>query len=93
MVALPILRSLCCWRVGNGESIDVIKDKWIPNYPSNKQLHLVIDMEEGEKVSNLIDWDLHRWRRDILMAKFNRDEVEAVCRIPLSRRVVEDSLV
>jgi len=27
------------------------------------------------------------------MAKFNRDEVEAICRIPLSRRVVEDSMV
>ena len=93
MVALPIFRSLCCWRVGNGESIDVTKDKWIPNYPSNKQLHSVIDIEEGQKVSNLIDWDLHRWRRDILMAKFNQDEAEAVCRIPLSRRVVEDSLV
>ena len=47
MVALPIFRSLCCWRVGNGESIDVTKDKWIPNYPSNKQLHSVIDIEEG----------------------------------------------
>ena len=85
MAALPILRSGCCWRVGNGESIDVTKDKWIPNYPSNKLLHPVIDMEESWKVSNLIDWDLHGWRRDILMAKFNRDEAEAICRIPLSR--------
>ncbi|XP_023898690.1 uncharacterized protein LOC112010575 [Quercus suber] len=93
MAALPILRSGCCWRVGNGESIDVTKDKWIPNYLSNKLLHPVIDMKEGWKVSNLIDWDIHGWRRDILMAKFNRDEVEAVCRIPLSRRVMEDSMV
>ncbi|XP_075670120.1 uncharacterized protein LOC142639868 [Castanea sativa] len=69
------------------------KDKWIPHYPSNTILHPVSDMKEGWKVSDLIDWDLHRWRRDILMAKFNRDEVEAVCRIPLSRRVVEDNMV
>ncbi|XP_075670119.1 uncharacterized protein LOC142639867 [Castanea sativa] len=47
----------------------------------------------GWKVSDLIDWDLHGRRRDILIAKFNRDEVEAVYRIPLSRRVVEDSMV
>ena len=93
MAALPILRSGCCWRVGNGESIDVTKDKWIPNYPSNKLLHPVIDMDEDWKVSNLINWDLHGWRRDILMAKFNRDEAEVVCRIPLSQWVVEDSMV
>ena len=27
------------------------------------------------------------------MAHFNREEVEAICRIPLSRRVVEDSVI
>ena len=27
------------------------------------------------------------------MAKFNRDEAEVICRIPLSRQVVEDSMV
>ena len=59
MAALPILRSGCCWRVGNGESIDATNDKWIPNYPSNKLLHPVNDMEEGWKVLDLIDWDLH----------------------------------
>ena len=93
MAALPILRNGCYWRVGSGESIDVTKDKWIPNYPSNKLLHSVDDMEEGWKVSDLIDWNLHWWRRDILMAKFNRDEAQAIYRIPLSRRAVKDSMV
>ena len=69
MSAMPILRSGYCWRVGNGEFIRVGTDKWIPNYPSNKILHPV----------NL---DLHWWRRDIIMERFNRDEVEAICRIP-----------
>ena len=59
MAALPILRSGCCWRVGNGESIDATNDKWIPNYPSNKLLQSVNDMEEGWKVLDYIDWDLH----------------------------------
>ena len=40
MVAtLPILKSGCCWRVGNGVPIRVHKDKWIPNYPAHKILH------------------------------------------------------
>ena len=69
---------------GNGEDIRVRKDKWIPNYPPNKVLHLVA--EEGEEwvVSKLIDPDLHCWRRDIIMASFHRDDANAICRIPLS---------
>ena len=43
VVALPILKSRCCWRVGSGHSIWVIGDKWIPNYPTNAHLHLVKD--------------------------------------------------
>ena len=93
VAALPILKSGCCWRVGNGESIEATKDKWIPNYSSNKILHLVHGMEEGWRVSDLIDWDIHGSKRDIIMAHFNREEVEAICRIPLSRRVVEDSVI
>lgn len=91
--AMPILRSGCYWRVGNRESIRVSTDKWIPNYPSNKILHPVNEEGEEWRVSDLIDLDLHWWRRDIIMERFNRDEVEAICRIPLSRRYVPDSIV
>ena len=45
MATMPILKSGCYWRVGNGEDIRVRKEKWIPNYPSNKVLHPVA--EEG----------------------------------------------
>ena len=55
VAALPILKSGCCWRVGNGESIETTKDKWIPNYPSNKILHPVHGMEKSRRVSDLID--------------------------------------
>jgi len=92
MSAMPILRSGCCWRVRNGEAIQVSKDKWIPDYPSNKILHPVA--EEGEKwmVSDLIDMDLQWGRRDIIMASFHRDDAKAICRIPLSRRHVANSI-
>ena len=31
LVAQPILKKGCCWRVGNGASIRVLKDCWLPN--------------------------------------------------------------
>ncbi|XP_075633713.1 uncharacterized protein LOC142606215 [Castanea sativa] len=93
VAAIPILRSGSCWRVGNGESIKVFVDKWIPNYPSNRLLHPVHEGEEDWRVSDLIDLDLHGWRRDAIMATFNREDAEVICKIPLSHRRVADVVV
>ena len=90
--AMPILRSGCCWRVGNGEAIRVSKDKWILDYPSNKILHPVAEEGEEWMVLDLIDLDLQWWRRDIIMASFHRDDAKAICRIPLSQRHIADSI-
>ena len=38
MAAPHILKNGCCWRVGNGYSIRVHEDRWIPNHPTNKIL-------------------------------------------------------
>ena len=51
----PILLSGHCWRVGNGLSINVIKDRWIPNYPTNRILHLVHGDVDDIMVADLIN--------------------------------------
>ena len=71
MAAMPILKSGCCWRVGNGDDIRVRKDKWIPNYPSNKVLHPMTEEVEECMVSDLINPNLHCWRRDFIMESFS----------------------
>ena len=92
MAALSILRAGHCWRVGDGLSINVYRDRWIPKYPTNKTFLSVRDDEEEVWVSSLINQDLHVWRRDVIMARFTREEGEAICDIPLSRRQVLDSV-
>ncbi|KAL4619828.1 hypothetical protein ACB092_06G108800 [Castanea dentata] len=82
MAVMPILRSGSCWRVGSGESIKVLMDKWIPNYPSNRVLHPVHEGEGDWRVSDLIDLELHEW-----------EDAEAICKIPLSYRRVFDVMV
>ena len=81
MAAMPILKSGCCWRVGNGLSIRVHANKWIPNHPTNKVLYLMHVDDEEWWVSDLIDPDLNWWRHDLIMATFHRKDVEAICRI------------
>ena len=93
MAAFPILKSGCCWRVGNGYSIRILGDKWIPNYPTNAPLNLVEDEVREATVATLIDQDLHAWRGDFIMDMFEREDVKVICRIQLSRRHVEDCII
>ena len=44
-------------------------------------------------VAALIDQDLHAWRADFIMDMFEREDVETICRIQLSRRHVEDCII
>ena len=81
VAALLILKVGCCWRVGNGHSIRVSGDKWIPNYPTNAPL-LPLRKEVREVVAaKLIDPQLHAWRTEFIMNMFEQVDVEAICRI------------
>lgn len=93
ILALPILKSDRCWRVENDVSIRVNTDKWIPNYPKNKILYLIHEDDEELLVFDLIDPNLHCWKRDFIMTRFSKEEAEAICRIPPSRRDVSDLVV
>ena len=84
VAALPILKRECCWRVGNGKSIKVYLDKWIPKCPANRILQQGHDANREMLVLELIDVDLNWWRRDIIMEKFCREEAATICKIPLS---------
>ena len=61
VAALPILRMGHCWRVGDGCSINVYRDRWIPEYPTNKHFLSVREDEEEVWVSSLINQDLYVW--------------------------------
>ena len=93
LAAQPILRKGGCWRVGNGSSIRVTRDSWIPNHPTHKVLHPP-HVEEWEwRVSDLIDWWVKAWDRELIVDAFHRKDAEAILRIPLSHRLVSDAMI
>ena len=81
VAALPILKLGCCWRVGNGLSIWVSGDKWIPNYPTNAPLLPIKDEVREVTVVELIDHELHAWRFEFIMDMFEQEDAKAICRI------------
>ena len=86
MATMPILQSGHCWKVGNGVSMNALKDKWLPNFPTNKVLNLIQDNWGELMVCELINSELNIWRYDDIQTIFHRDETDAICKIPLSRR-------
>ena len=92
MAAKPIIQRGSCWKVGNEASIRVLRDVWIPNQPSNKVLHPTHNVDEDLMVANIIDPDTRWWNRGFIMQSFNREDAEAILRVPLSRRHIPDSL-
>ena len=70
--------------MGNGESIKVYLDKWIPKCPANRILQWGQHADREMLVSEFIDVELNWWRRDIIMEKFCIEEATAICKIPLS---------
>ena len=84
LAAMPILKSGCCWRVGDGLNIRGAEDKWIPNHPTNKILFPTVMEDENWCVADLIDQDLYWWNRDLIYAKFHKVDADAICKIPLS---------
>ena len=84
MAAIPVLKQGCCWRVGDGSSIRVKQDERIPNHPSNRVLYPALVEDEDWRVNELIDPDLNWWNRELIISRFHRDDVETICRIPLS---------
>ena len=93
MAAHPVLKMGCYWRVGDGTSIRVMLDSWIPNHPPKKIIFHPIEEEWEWRVSDLMDLELRCWNRELIMTKFHRDDAEAILQIPLSKRQVVDSVM
>ena len=86
MAASPILKSGCCWRVGDGFNIRVSTDKWISNHLTNGVLHPPNLEESGWFVLDLINQEQKALCCDIIRANFHKEDADAILRIPLSHR-------
>ena len=66
MAAQEILKQECCWRVGDGSAIQVTKDMWILNHPTNMVIHPPQEDEWEWRVVELIDWTTRTWDRHLV---------------------------
>jgi ribonuclease HI len=103
-IASPIWRAIekakkivlkgACYMVGDGNSINIWKDPWVPwledfkPKPKDDSIQL-----NPQMVSSLIDQNAHKWKLEALEQLFDQESVEAISRIIIPIRQREDKLM
>jgi hypothetical protein len=81
------------WRVGDGKSIQVWGDRWLPNQTSYAVQSIQNIISPNAKVADLIDGELKGWNLSLIKEIFDEDEAKAICQIPLSPGLPKDRLI
>ncbi|KAG7941873.1 hypothetical protein I3843_16G069700 [Carya illinoinensis] len=93
MSAQALVKAGCVWRVGNGKSISIWNDRWLPNAAGFMVRSPVNRLEADSKVSSLIFEDIHCWNEVLVGEIFSRNEAAQICSIPLSWYGEEDKML
>ena len=83
-----------CFIIGDGESVDVWLDPWVPwidgFIPSPKDESI---LQSEMKVAQLIDQDLRTWKTTMVLDIFNPIFANAILSIPIPSRLSPDKLM
>ncbi|XP_065630904.1 uncharacterized mitochondrial protein AtMg00310-like [Quercus suber] len=72
------------WRVGDGLSISIFKDKWLPNALGGRVIGAVQGVDKSMMVANLIDARLGCWKNHLTDSCFIPSVATRIKAIPLS---------
>nr|XP_023876772.1 uncharacterized protein LOC111989214 [Quercus suber] len=92
MAAKEIVEMGSRWLIGNGEHVDIWKDRWIPTPDSFKLVSPKVHLD-SDKVAYLLDTITGSWDVDKVRHSFLPYEAEAILGISISPRRLNDSLI
>ena len=81
------------WRIGNGASVSIKKDKWLPDRCYRMVISPLPNIPPDAKVSSLIDSTSCAWKSDVVHQNFLPHEAKIILSIPLSFKLPNDSLI
>jgi hypothetical protein len=90
--AKGLLQEGLLWRVGNGRSINLWDDRWIPD-PPHKVLDPVRVLLREATVADIINREANWWDVPLIKSIFSEDTVDKICSIPINPRFHEDKLI
>ncbi|XP_075675111.1 uncharacterized protein LOC142644344 [Castanea sativa] len=88
--ARDVIRKGMVWRIGDGQSVRIKEDKWLPVKPSRLTLSPLPSFVVEAKVSFLINPDLSMWKSEEVNQLFLPYKASLVLAIPLSHKKPPD---
>ncbi len=81
------------WRIGNGKSISICQDRWIPNQENGKIPYPITAIRSDVVVAELIDSARGVWKEDLVRSCFSPVDVEHILHYPLHPLQPADVLI
>jgi hypothetical protein len=93
LVGRELFKEGCFWRIGDGKSVSIWGDKWIPR-PSTYSIFSPCKILPKEaKVAELIEEGSANWNKALIHSIFSNEEGEIICNIPVSKYHQKDKLI
>ena len=90
--ARDVLKLGLRWHIGDGCSVRITEDPWLPLSSSFKSFSAQQVLDPKETVSTLINDDSQKWNIDLIYSIFSNWEAQIICAIPLPPRKKPDRL-
>ena len=88
-----VVESGAGWRVGDGQSVVIRPDKWLPKNPPSLVISPSISLLVESSVSDLINQENHIWKSELIQSEFMTHEASLILGIPLSCHPTPDEQV
>ena len=82
----------CRWRIGNGKTVGIWKNYWLPRQQAPQVLSPIIESLAEARVEILIDGETRKWNHSIIDGIFVQEEAKLIKKLPLPNDECEDSL-
>ncbi|PNT67983.1 hypothetical protein BRADI_3g34611v3 [Brachypodium distachyon] len=87
---LELLKKGTIWRIGNGQSVNIWRDNWIPT--GNLKLSVSLSRSRLRGVSDLIARDIHAWNEECIRSICIPPDAEEILKIPLPQSDIPDQI-
>ena len=80
------------WRIGDGSSVKIFKDSWLPDVHSGRVLSPVSVLSEDATVDQLLDSESRWWNTNLVETIFIPSEAQQIKSIPVCHSAQKDFL-
>lgn len=87
-----LLEKGLCWRIGNGEQVQIWEDAWVLGI-RNYKVHITNNSQNFVYVSKLMDKQSNLWKEDVIRNTFQPDDAKKILYIPLPIESEADKMV